>query len=104
MAFWAKPGVKCVCVDAASERFARLFTWSGHADDFQLLNGATYTISEVLVHPLCDLVCIKLVELSDRGYADFGYALDRFRPLITCTQEDDLAIFRPLLIPDEVDA
>lgn len=93
---WAKPGVKCVCVDADPDRFVKLQP-SWRDDGFPIREGIIYTICEVLVHPGADLVAVRLVELPDRSIGDYGYALSRFRPLASRTQEQDLAIFRPIL-------
>lgn len=89
---WAKPGVKCVCIKRGE--------W---------INGANACIEDK--HPYFKEVCeVEYVTegkwgvmLKLAGYADF-YAVYRFRPFITPTQEEDLAIFRPLLVTEGVDA
>lgn len=74
---WAKPGVKCTCVDVEM------------IDGLDL--GAVYTLAEVSIRAgtfkgrhFAQLVCASLKEVvnpnsSDR---DGSYALQRFRPLV----------------------
>lgn len=92
---WAKPGVKCVCVDADSP--PRSGIWLGD----RLVAGATYTIVAVTSSPL-GLVGVTLLEADTPNPC--GYWLARFRPLVTKTQEQDVAKFRHLLTPSPIDA
>jgi hypothetical protein len=72
---WARPGVKCVCVDDAPR----------DSRQPMVVKGRQYEIESV----------------HDRSCTLFGvddgqfYWLDRFRPLVT--QQDDVALFQHLL-------
>lgn len=96
MSAWAKPGVKCVCVDAAG-------TWGPDAP----IENAVYTVRRVWVDEDGDTV-MDFVELQRRQEAceawgrQLGYFVHRFRPLITRTQEQDLEHFLPLLKTKEM--
>ena len=92
MSAWAKPGVKCVCVDAS---------WHGLPTS-PLVEGAKYTIRSVAMYD-GDLVA-DFLEAQNPEDAKFpesppGFRIDRFRPLVTKTQEQDVAMFRHLLTP-----
>lgn len=88
MSAWAKPGVKCVCVDAGAGRF--------EMDDSQLEAGRIYTILEITSE--FSVPAVRLVELKAETEDEVGYFhLRRFRPLITKTQEQDVALFTQLL-------
>lgn len=93
MSAWAKPGAKCVYVDDSGPG-----VWS---DDGPVV-GQTYTVAMAWVDGDGDLI-IDLVELkrslkAQLVYAEYlGYLASRFRPLVTHTQERDVAIFLPLL-------
>jgi len=97
MAHWAKPGVKCVCIDAGDHDVGR---------PSPLVLGSVYTI--------CSLVNWPRDKTSGRlGWSQFGlvleevrnpyawidgaFAVERFRPIVTRTQEQDLEHFTPLL-------
>lgn len=85
---WAKPGVKCVCVDAKPNRLSDpvfLMKWLP-------LEGEVYTIKDVVLHPRS--VAVTLEECSDdRLYC----AIWRFRPVVSRSQEQDVALFTHLL-------
>jgi hypothetical protein len=97
---WARVGAKVVCVDA------RWFEGTS-----PLVNRSVYTVVSVghssgqgLDGRSGRFVCLELLEAAnptDSGDPDGdpGFDICRFRPLITRSQEDDLAIFRPLLVP-----
>jgi hypothetical protein len=94
MSAWAKPGVKCVCVNLGPNV-------DGKLPNGLVLNGV-YTIRSIdLRHPN-GLVGVHLVERQSAS--SYGYWLDRFRPLITRSQEDDVALFRKLLLTEGADA
>lgn len=94
MSIWAKPGVKCVCVDAAFV--------SGRSP---LTEGQVYVIAKVVIarpalvgkHRAPGIALV--LEGVENPYAigTNGFAIHRFRPLITRTQEQDVALFRSLL-------
>lgn len=91
MSAWAKPGVKCVCVDADGSE--------------TLVHGGVYTVrSTCVAGPLwadAGSVGLRLYEIIlpvDRlDGIEPGYRVSRFRPLVTRTQEQDLELFLPHL-------
>lgn len=102
MSAWARPGVKCVCVDASPGKTPGLAT---------LVTGRVYTIRTV---EDCGQYGIGLILAEVRnatlfyttGVSEPVYRVDRFRPLITRTQEQDVALFRQIIaqVPAGVDA
>lgn len=92
MSSWAARGVKCVYVGVSPHKNTRIIP---------LERGGTYTIRAVFLHPSRgELGCLLeevTNELSDYFGIEMGYILTNFRPLATRTQEQDLAIFLPLL-------
>lgn len=103
MSTWAKPGVKCVCVIGG-------VLHKGHPPKNGFpLEGRVYTIRELKFSPFhSNGLCAVLHELPNpwRGDPDYdaGWAVARFRPLVTRTQSEDVALFRKLLVPEGVDA
>lgn len=103
MSAWAKPGVKCVCVDASN--------WNA-TDDRNLswaelpVEGELYVIREVV--NFGGLAGLRLVGINNPlipcVYGEIAFNVSRFRPLITRSQEDDVALFRKLLVPEGADA
>lgn len=99
---WAVPGAKVVCVDD---------DWSGRRP--RLKRNSIYTITEVRYH-VCtngkyagnDDPVLVLRELYNDDSPSGGFNILRFRPLVTRSQEQDVAQFRKLLIgaPKGVDA
>ena len=103
MISWAKPGVKCVCIDASpyeSPGHPPLFGWP--------IERRVYTVKAVgQFHPHYDGVMLQIAELANPALIDgrdCGWDIRRFRPLITRTQEDDVALFRHHLAGAGVDA
>lgn len=104
MSSWAKPGVKCVCI--------RAFNYPSNR--YQLpVKGQVYTVRNV--EPGEGVYAhagpfIRLVELTNPPHHSDGvepsFQASFFRPLITKTQEDDVAMFRHHLAgtPAGVDA
>ena len=96
---WARVGAKCVCVDASC---APGREW-GHPGE-ELVEGETLTISDIWVHD-GEVVCDFVEKKRSKGAARFygvdkaGYRLARFRPIVTKTQEQDVAMFKSLLTP-----
>ena len=99
MTSWARPGVKVVCVDGAFSKSSgdlpvvgRVYTivWVGHWDWFNT-SGTAVHLAEVNRKPDCDGV-------------KNPFGLRRFKPLITRTQSDDVALIKSLLISNPVDA
>lgn len=95
MSAWARPGVKCVCVDSYMD-----------GEPPVLVEGAVYQVARVIsdngtntigryAGARQSLVLVGLINPYDERYGSF--ALARFRPIVTRTQEQDVAIFRPLL-------
>lgn len=88
MASWAKPGVKVVCVDN-----------TGHPE---LVMGAVYTIIGCRPYEYSERsggkfantkLCVKLDKVRNWS-AIPDYAVERFRPLVTKTQDEDVAMFK----------
>lgn len=92
MSAWAKPGVKCVCVE-----FTPIYIGARpHPAD--PVDGGVYTILGVWHDE--DGTFLQLAECD----GDYGYEISDFRPLITRSQEDDVALFRKLLVTEGADA
>ena len=100
MSAWAKPGVKCVCIDGRILP-GRILTTP--IDLTVPKKGQTYTIRWVGIFTWPDGasgVGVHLEELARVPAPDgkvYPFGLYRFRPLITKSQEDDVALFRSLL-------
>lgn len=93
---WARKGVKVVCVDAQSR-------WG-----LGLAEGEVYTVQSVVPRdPTAAFYGrgvpseweVTLVEVSHPDHPDYGFVLNRFRPLVEPkTEAEDLkAHFLPLL-------
>lgn len=98
---WAVPGAKVVCVDDANT----------NSDDIkEIERGRVYVIAEVVL--VLGIVCLRLEGVKRVDPADFRrvvsdfpgvspddlpFRADRFRPLISRTQEQDVAMFTRLL-------
>lgn len=99
MSSWAKPGVKCVCVDDVPR--------GGVVRSPHPPVGVTLTIKGVSPDYFG-----RGVHLHISGYPnvcpivghDVGWRISRFSPLVTRTQSQDLALFTPLLETQGVDA
>ena len=89
MAHWAKPGVKCVCVfDGALPESMPLKSWH-----WTPTKGHIYTIVSVEQH--AHGVGLTLKECATGNHQIFS--VRRFRPLVTKTQEQDVALFQHML-------
>jgi hypothetical protein len=96
-------GQRVVCVDADKfSNIAGVFASGNRPDldaDWLLQEGEIYTVESIVVHPLIDTAVMRLVEIPERVsvsmYGDLGYAVSRFRPLIS--QADDIAMFRKMV-------
>jgi hypothetical protein len=88
---WAKVGNRCVCIDAVSG----VGRWVDDAPE----EGRVYTISRVWV-TVRGRTNIEFHELKRSDFSrtyfgfDVGYAIARFRPLVTKTQSEDVAMFK----------
>jgi hypothetical protein len=100
---WAVKGAKVVCVDDAHLSYC--VPGYRYSDDGLdgLSKGEIYTIRDALVSPFDGAPSIRLVEITRaRNWSRLkkgepGFAVGRFRPLVTKTQEQDVAQFAPLL-------
>lgn len=105
MAHWAKPGVKVVCVNAdPTAAPTTRFKYSPNMDGIRA--RAVYTIREVVLDELEDIPTLLLEEISrpwqgPRRTREHGFWIGRFRPIVTRTQEDDVALFAPILTTRE---
>ena len=89
MSSWAKPGVKCVCIDDDT----RGFKYSAMPK-----SGEIYTIRAVEYYQWPSIgggLGVHLDEVTRSVPVPFG--ISRFRPLIS--QFDDIAMFKALLSP-----
>ncbi|WMT88255.1 hypothetical protein NO932_06500 [Pelagibacterium sp. 26DY04] len=99
MAHWAKPGVKCVCINGSWPPNS----WYGW--EFLPREGETYTIRETL--EIDGQAGLRLVEIENPradyawGFIEPAFAAVRFRPLTA--QSDDLAKFTHLLTPQKIE-
>lgn len=87
---WATVGAKVVCVDAA---------WSSDPPFASpLRKGAIYTIESAYIwHAAIGAEpVIRLVEVDNPIISGFGYLVDRFRPLVIRSHEQDMEIFRKI--------
>jgi hypothetical protein len=90
---WAVRGAKVVCVDASNQL----------PDRTQLQLGVVYTIDAVTTTPF-GVFGYRLKETPNNigGLGvPYGYNSKRFRPVVTRTQEQDIAQFLPLLKPQK---
>lgn len=101
MSSWAKPGVKCVCVDGRPHRIG------GRPARYAALpsEGVIYTVQSVRPYRWsCGTVGIGIDLAEVRREVDgqpVPFGISRFRPLIT--QEQDVELFRHLLSPSPID-
>jgi hypothetical protein len=111
MSSWAKPGVKCVCI-----RTAPLALRVAGANYPEV--GVVYTVRKVVITSFGphkgepSLLLEEVVNtpaINPRLFPDVHSPLeasmpvDAFRPLITRTQEQDIALFHHLLSPSPAD-
>lgn len=89
---WVRVGSRVVCVET--------FSASPYAETLPV-KGEVYTIREVA---WCGLECgVHLREIENpvreymHGWSEAYFSIDGFRPLITRSQEQDVALFAPLL-------
>lgn len=99
MSAWAKPGVKCVCIAHG---------WPEHEMEEGGVTRApmpneVLTVTEVIRNGYLRFAEIPVVQAAG---CELAWDVTAFRPLITRTQEEDLALFRDLLTdaPVEVNA
>jgi hypothetical protein len=88
---WAKPGMKCVWVNVAP--------LPGYRRDGQVPDSGTVVTIRGLVADYAGRgLHLQIVGYPnvDRGN-DVGWRIARFRPLITRTQSQDVALFTPIL-------
>lgn len=93
---WAKPGVKVVCIDASPNRYG---------DSCGLVLRGIYTVKGKSKTDGYGVKGVFLEEVdAPYSFAGYGFKVSRFRPLVTKTQEQDVAKFRHLLTPSPIDA
>lgn len=106
---WAVPGRQVVCVDdALHDDWYRPLPhgrrWSGNLDG--LTAGVVYTVREIYPDPLpgWGLAVEMLIRVNEitRPESDDGFAIERFRPLIS--QSDDIALIKSLIEPGLADS
>lgn len=88
MSSWAKVGAKVVCVNAQNDPG---FQWFNEVP----VEGAIYRISGMVPDKnRPGKACLLFEEMRNGGS---GFAIHRFRPLTTKTQEQDVSMFKGLL-------
>lgn len=101
MAF--RVGMKVVCIDDSDhlERTPPLgFKWAGDLDG--LTEGKVYTIRSIYSHPVTGDLGVEINEIvrayvATAAYHVSGFAAWRFRPLVTRSQAQDIAMIRELV-------
>lgn len=100
MSSWARKGVKCICIDPAFI--------GGSAG---LVAGQVYTIAKMFrgkgsVGPYKTGVVVVLEGLQNPFSSDGAFSIARFRPIITKTQAEDVALFHKIIttIPAGIEA
>ena len=100
---WVKIGAKCVWID---NKLARKIL------DVEIypVKGVIYSIREIIVSDVIqNELCIRLNEIHNpiinynNGTEELMFYVYHFRPLITKTQEQDIAIFNKLLKTKKVE-
>lgn len=108
MSSWAAPGVKCVCIIDDWQDIPGM----GSPSRLPMINEVL-TIKEVMVAGDLNSLSSRfqfvgeaartvIISFHELGH-DWFFAVRNFRPLITKTQEQDLALFRHLLSPSPAD-
>lgn len=95
---WAKPGAACVCVDVIS-RLNGLSLPS-------LVEGRVYTIEAIGPYPVGRFKgspCVWLLGVPNKADTFKAFLLERFRPLVSRTQEQDVEMFLSLLNPSPLE-
>lgn len=89
MSSWARAGVKCVCVDATPL----------YGDDKEIypVEGQTYTVRSVEGGGVTLQEVRNIPRLYSDGFGEVLFRISRFRPLVTRTQQQDVAMFSHLL-------
>lgn len=89
MSSWAKVGVRCICIRAET-----IGSWRGLAP----VNGQTYVITKFSQSMFTDVPQAHFATLDGLPiHENCRVKLDRFRPLITRTQDEDVDAFKSLL-------
>ena len=114
---WAKPGVKVVCINDKPGVFSVVGHKYSSDNSLLVVKGEIYTIDSVNVHP-DGSICIKPKGIKDRSCKDWGYNIERFKPLVSKDSKgpaersskklpDTLTILlekpQRVIIPDEFD-
>ena len=93
---WAVPGAKVVCTVDYSKKVTA--DWRGIIRVPAL--HEVLTIREVVFAPTTGRPCLRFVEIVNPiafSYGERGFNLTHFRQLVTRTEEQDVAVFAPLL-------
>jgi len=92
---WARPGVKCVCIEGGTPNSDGMRLAGGYP-----VTGGIYTVDGVSRDELFGKDILHLAEFPTtamvRGNLR-GWDAARFRPLVTRTQEQDVSLFTHLL-------
>jgi hypothetical protein len=101
---WAKPGVKVVCIDDSNSYRFPNFNYS--CSPILVVKGMIYEIEYVNPHP-DGSICIVLKEVPKREKRDWGYNVNRFRPLVTKPLPESLSCLlsnpKSVIVPDKFD-
>lgn len=94
MSGWAKPGVKCVVVDNAPIPNTRV---AGSLPGKGCIVEIKAVIPSRTRRALFNVVINGHPNIQPTLGGEIGWRVDRFRPLITKTQKQDVALFRHIL-------
>jgi len=81
---WAKVGAKCVCVDDS------VAPYMGD----RLIKGTVYTVIGFCGPDYTGAEGVVLKEVKSDYPFGRGYRVERFRPIVTKTQSEDVAMFK----------
>lgn len=77
MSAWAKPGVKCICIDDSWGR-------TGSGKEPLINRGHIYTVANV------NGPWLRIVEVRNSFGDPAGYRIDRFRPLVEDSDDEEI--------------
>ncbi len=99
---WAKPGVKVVCINDNIDVY-KVPGFSYELSPILIKRGVIYVIGLIQEHP-DGQICVKPLGVPDRSERDWGYNINRFRPLIDKKLPESLTILleKPnrVILPD----
>jgi hypothetical protein len=107
MSIWAKPGVKCVCIDSKARKMKLPGLPPVEFGGVYPVEGQVYTVASVewyesiypeIVESFLGIHLVEIVRPPGMMTGDVvPYRIERFRPLVRRTKKQSLALFTPLL-------